>query len=312
MTQRIKIDVNKIGTFTGHRDCLYTIEPAGKANHFFTSGGDGMVVEWSLEQPDQGKLVAKVENTVYALCFLADRNQLVVGENTAGIHLIDVASQQEIHSAKLTDVSVFDIQQRNGKLFIALGDGEVAILEDQQLTTLHRIKASTASARCIAIHPNKPEFVVGYSDHSFRVFHSETFKLLYEEQGHTNSIFTLNYTPDGKFLLSGSRDAHLKIWNAATGYELYEDIVAHMFTINHIAFRADGRYFATCSKDKAVKVWDAHQFKLLKVIDKARHAGHGTSVNKLHWTDEHTVVSVSDDRSISVWGLDFHLPEGLQ
>ncbi|MGB0523771.1 MAG: WD40 repeat domain-containing protein [Flammeovirgaceae bacterium] len=311
MTARIKVEVSKIGTFTGHRDSLYTIEPSGEQNHFFASGGDRMVVEWNLLKPNHGKLIARTENTIYALCFLSEKNQLLVGENTAGIHLIDVNSQAKVNSTKITEDAVFDIKHKAGKVFVALGDGEVVVLEVENLTTLKRLKHSSASARCIALHPNKPEFVVGYSDHSFRIFSTETFELLYETVGHSNSIFTVNYSPDGKFLLSGSRDAHLKIWNAATGYELYEDIVAHMFTINHITYSTDGRYFATGSKDKTIKIWDAKRFKLLKVIDKARHGGHNTSVNKLHWADQNLLISVSDDRSISVWNLAFDVPESL-
>jgi hypothetical protein len=46
--------------------------------------------------------------------------------------------------------------------------------------------------------------------------------------------------------------------------------------------------------------------KLLKVIDRARHAGHGFSVNKLLWTNHHNqLLSASDDRSISVWQIIF-------
>jgi hypothetical protein len=41
----------------------------------------------------------------------------------------------------------------------------------------------------------------------------------------------------------------------------------------------------------------------LKVIDKARHAGHGTSVNKLLWTPNR-LLSASDDRSISAWDIE--------
>jgi WD40 repeat protein len=49
-------------------------------------------------------------------------------------------------------------------------------------------------------------------------------------------------------------------------------------------------------------VWDAQTFKLKKIIDRARHAGHGTSVNKLLWTTfENQLISCSDDRTISVW-----------
>ena len=60
--------------------------------------------------------------------------------------------------------------------------------------------------------------------------------------------------------------------------------------------------------DKSIKVWDAETFQLLKVIDKARHAGHGTSVNRLLWTNHNNLlVSASDDRSISIWDLTFNL-----
>jgi hypothetical protein len=45
---------------------------------------------------------------------------------------------------------------------------------------------------------------------------------------------------------------------------------------------------------------------LLKVIDKSRHAGHGTSVNKLLWTPfNDQLISASDDRTLSVWQIIF-------
>jgi WD40 repeat protein len=79
-----------------------------------------------------------------------------------------------------------------------------------------------------------------------------------------------------------------------------------MYAINHIAYSPTGDYFLTCSMDKSIKVWDATSFKLLKVIDRARHAGHGTSINKLLWTSfQDQIVACSDDRSLSVWKLHF-------
>ena len=58
--------------------------------------------------------------------------------------------------------------------------------------------------------------------------------------------------------------------------------------------------------DKSIKVWDAEALKLLKVIDRSRHAGHGTSVNKVLWTNYNDqLLSASDDRTISVWNINF-------
>ncbi|MEL7147920.1 MAG: WD40 repeat domain-containing protein, partial [Bacteroidota bacterium] len=102
------------------------------------------------------------------------------------------------------------------------------------------------------------------------------------------------------------RDAHLKIWEVAKTYDLAEDIVAHMYAINNVHFSPNGKHFVTCSMDKSIKVWDAATFRLLKVIDKARHAGHGTSVNKLYWSPfSNQLVSCSDDRTISIWDIKF-------
>jgi WD40 repeat protein len=82
--------------------------------------------------------------------------------------------------------------------------------------------------------------------------------------------------------------------------------VAHLYAINHLDFSPNGKHFVTCSMDKSIKVWDAEKLKLLKVIDRARHAGHGTSVNKVLWTKyQDQLLSASDDRTISVWNLIF-------
>ena len=133
------------------------------------------------------------------------------------------------------------------------------------------------------------------------------FSLIKEIEAHKLSVFTVQYSPDQRYLISGSRDAHLKIWDTKKDYELQESIVAHMFAIKPFGFLAlIANIFVTCSMDKSIKVWDAETFQLLKVIDKARHAGHGTSINKVLWTNfNNLLLSASDDRSISTWDIKF-------
>ena len=78
-----------------------------------------------------------------------------------------------------------------------------------------------------------------------------------------------------------------------------------MFAINDIAYRPDGAFLATASMDKSIKIWQADDLRLVKVVDRARHAGHATSINKLLWLPENNwLVSASDDRSISVWEIE--------
>jgi centriolar protein POC1 len=53
--------------------------------------------------------------------------------------------------------------------------------------------------------------------------------------GHTMSVFSLQYSPTGDYLVSGARDAQVKIWDNKT-YSLIQNIPAHLFAVNHILF----------------------------------------------------------------------------
>lgn len=295
--------VQKVGTYTGHRDCVYVLEKASKPSHFFSAAGDGMVVLWDFLKPDQGELVSQLENSVYAMTYDQKRNYLIIGQNFKGFHVIDLDQKKEIRYIQFTDQAIFELRISKGNIWAACGDGKVYIFDAKDFQLQQVLHHSDKSARCMAVHPLHGHVAVGYSDHFIRVFNSDG-SFMAEWQAHSNSVFGLAYSPNSLELLSGGRDAHLKIWNT-NDYSLKEKIVAHMYAINHIVFSPDGSRYATASMDKSIKVWDAEKHKLLKVIDKSRHAGHGTSVNKLLWTHyEHWLVSASDDRSISVWNIE--------
>jgi WD40 repeat protein len=298
------MQVSKIDTFSGHRDCVYTLEGATEPNQFFSAGGDGLVIRWDLTMPDVGELFAQVPASIYALCFDELRNQLWVAQNFEGIHLIDVETKQEIKSIKITASSIFDIKIHENNALIGLSDGTIVVMDVEEFVVRKHIKASDKSVRNIAVNSIYGEFAVAYSDFSVKIFDLQDFSLKLVVSHHTNSVFTLRYSPDFQYLITAGRDAHLKILEVNNQYNLYQDIAAHLFAINDIKFSPNGKLFATCSMDKSIKVWDAEQFKLLKVIDKARHAGHGTSINKLYWSNfNDLLISASDDKRISIWEI---------
>jgi WD40 repeat protein len=299
------IQVKRLHNFSGHRDGVYTLQRADQPHLFFSGSGDGMVVLWNLQNPNDGELIANLPNSVYALHFHEPSGWLVVGHNYNGIHLLDWKNKREAGSLQMTTAAIFDIQSVGSRLFVADKAGMLTEIDMNSLTVVNHVKASEKSIRTIAVHPSSGELAVGCSDNYIRVYNLATMELNYEWEAHLNSVFTLRYTPMGDYLLSGSRDARLKVWDVAAGYIKATEVVAHMHAINHIEFSPDSKHFVTCSLDKSIKVWDLDEMRLLKVIDKGRHAGHGTSVNKLLWTEHQSqLVSASDDRTISVWDID--------
>lgn len=300
-----KIQVNKLHTLTGHNDCIYALIEGADPRYFYTGAGDGMVVEWDLDHPKDGVLLARLPHSVYALEVDPKRNFLIVGHNYEGIHVIDLEQKVESWSLKLSSAAIFDLKVFGDELFVATGDG-VLIVVDMQLRAVKRqVKLSSKSIRVLAIAPQKKHLALGFSDHSIQVLDLAADAVpIARLEGHSNSVFALEFSPDEKILVSGGRDACLKFWNTDR-YLLEENVVAHLYAINYLSFREDGKYLVTCSMDKSLKIWDSTSRNLLKVIDKARNAGHGTSINKVFWsTYSGVIVSVSDDRSIAIWQIE--------
>jgi WD40 repeat protein len=299
------LQVKKLHTITGHRDAIYTLEGSDQPEIFFSAAGDGMVVRWDLRDPENGEVIAKLPNSIYALSHDHTTGLLVAGHNYEGIHFLDWKNKKEAGSLQLTKATIFDIKTYDGKILVASGDGALSMVDTNNRMVLAKMQETDKSARTITVSEKSGDIAVGYSDHFIRVF-DEKLTLKYAWKAHDNSVFTVRYLPGSDFLISGSRDARLKVWDSMAGYVQTGQVVAHMYAINHIEFSADGKHFVTCSMDKSIKVWDTEALRLLKVIDKARHAGHGTSVNKLLWTTyNNQLLSASDDRTISVWHIIF-------
>jgi len=302
----MKIQVNKLFSLDGHKDCVYSLEQGPTANLFYSAAGDGMVVQWDLKNPEVGQLLAKMNNSVYALHFMPSENILLAGQNFEGLHFIDVESKKDVGSIQLSKSQIFDIKSYEGLVYIGSADGMLYVIDLKARSILKRIKLSDKSVRTVVINETLGDIAVGLSDNTIRILDLEDHKPKYLINAHKLSVFTLAYDPVTNNLVSGSRDAHLKVWSSFDQYQLHNSIVAHMYAINCISISPNQQHFVSCSMDKSIKVWDLASFKLLKVIDKSRHAGHATSVNKVLWTDYYgQLVSCSDDQRISIWDLRF-------
>jgi WD40 repeat protein len=295
-------EIEKFRTLTGHNGPVYAIALGNTPDTFYTSGNDGMIVEWKLDGTENGKMLAKVSHSVYTMLTIKETGHLIVGHNYEGIHIFDTKTKKETGSLQLTDSAIFDIKYHDKHLFVATGKGEIIVVDLENMNIINIIKLSPESVRSLEIVTGT--LVAGYSDNYIRMLGLNDFRQRKAWEAHDNSVFTLKKDPFGVYLISGSRDAHLKVWMIGSDYSLVESIVAHMYTINSIEYNQAGSHFITGSMDKTIKLWDAHQFKLLKVIDKARFGGHISSVNKLVWSNyKNRVISCSDDRTISLWDI---------
>ncbi|GAB3666442.1 hypothetical protein GCM10027594_33340 [Hymenobacter agri] len=306
MPEIFRPPVTKIATLAGHRDAVYALT-GGPGSQVFSGSADGMVVGWDAAEPARdGELLARVENSVYALRHLPELDLLVLGHNFQGIQALDLSRKQLAHATALPPVAIFEIvySASRQRLYAGLGDGTLAVLSLPDFRLEKLLRLTDKSLRTLALHEGRGELLVGSSDHLTRVLNLDSLETKFTLGESTNSVFSVAFSPDGAHLLTAGRDAQIRRWNVAAGYALADVVPAHMYTINHLAFSPDGRYLASCSLDKSIKLWDAATLTLLRVLDRARSAGHGTSVNRLVWPgNQNRLVSCSDDRSLAVWQL---------
>lgn len=300
------IHVEKVDSYTGHRDAVYGLTHLSTDTDFLSCSGDGYVVLWNIQTPDLGTPLAKVKNSIYAVFYDVLTNYLWIGHNFDGVHLIDLNSRLELHRVALGNVALFDIKSAGD--FIVVGDssGCLTWLDRLTGTLIKQQKVSSKSIRSIAVQEAENRVILGSSDSSIYVLEATSGNIMYTLEGHTNSVFSLQCTKFGNQLVSGGRDAQLIYWQLEEEKgHLITCIPAHLYTINSLDISVDGKWLASGSLDKSVKIWDTQTYELVKVIDKGRYAGHGTSVNKVMWQKEDVLLTASDDRTISYWKIDF-------
>lgn len=293
----------KILEFEGHLDSIYHLVSIGDDETFISGGSDGQVVRWSINKPNHGTLIVKVKGSIYTLHWMKDKNFLVVGENNEGIHIIDINNQRHIKSIALGSGAIFSIISQGGFVYVGHEFGELIIINCSDWRVMHRKKISEKSLRVIAIQPKNGDLVIGSSDNFIRVLKSGSLETAREWVAHQKSVFTLEFDRSGDFLLSGSRDARIRRWDCRADYAGMEEINAHLFAVNHLAFSPDGKHFLTCSMDKTIKIWSAENLTLLRVLDRVRYTGHRNSINRVLWLNDDTFVSAGDDRLIAIWNF---------
>lgn len=74
-------------------------------------------------------------------------------------------------------------------------------------------------------------------------------------KGHSDFIYEIVFSPNGKYVLTGSQDKTAKLWDVTTGDEI-RTFNGHSGTVWAVAFSPDGKYILTGSSDKTAKLWD--------------------------------------------------------
>jgi len=112
---------------------------------------------------------------------------------------------------------------------------------------------------------------------------------------HVGPIVTLAWSPDSTQIASGGSDNTVRVWDAATGDELY--VCGHSGWITALAWAPDGKTIASGGQDGSVRLWEAATGRELNKLE-----GHKTGVHALAWSpDSERLISGSFDQTLRIW-----------
>ncbi|EDN93035.1 hypothetical protein SS1G_08900 [Sclerotinia sclerotiorum 1980 UF-70] len=115
-------------------------------------------------------------------------------------------------------------------------------------------------------------------------------------EGHSNSVYSVAFSPDGTKVASSSYDQTIRLWDTTTGESL-QTLEGHSNSVTSVAFSPDGTKVASGSHDKTIRLWDTITGESLQTLE-----GHSNWVSSVAFSPDGTkVASGSHDKTIRLW-----------
>ena len=149
--------------------------------------------------------------------------------------------------------------------------------------------AAVAGATYVELQPGFPLWRLLY-DQSIRTF-----------TGHSDSVTSVTFAPDGRTALSGSNDTTLKLWNVATGEG--GTLHGHSSYVTSVASAPDGRTALSGSRDTTLKLWDVTTGTTTGTEIRTFHEHSGSVSSVAFAPDGRTALSGSNDTTLKLWDV---------
>jgi len=115
-------------------------------------------------------------------------------------------------------------------------------------------------------------------------------------EGHSGGVLSLDFSPDGDLLASGSIDNTLRLWTVEDG-SLLRTMYGHPFPILVLKFTPNGSFIVTGSTDGIGRLWRVSDGKLINTLE-----GHSGWINSLDVSkDGGLIATCADDYTVRVW-----------
>jgi parallel beta-helix repeat protein len=139
----------------------------------------------------------------------------------------------------------------------------------------------------------------GSFDNTIKVWEVATGNVRSTLTGHNGPVYSVAFSPDGKFLASGSDDKTIKLWDVVNNKEILT-LSGHRDPVYSVAFSSNGKLLASGSADGTVKLWEVDPEK--KSGREGNSLNHDGSVKAVAFSSDGKLLAAgSIANTIKLW-----------
>ncbi|KAI8575534.1 hypothetical protein K450DRAFT_261385 [Umbelopsis ramanniana AG] len=273
---------------TSQRVCVLQDDNVGKENDdlyirsvcfspdgkFIATGAEDKQIRiWDISKRRIRHCLTGHEQDIYSLDFSRDGRIIVSGSGDRTARIWDMAEGVCLHVLRVNDIDQKDpgvtsvAISPDGRL-VAAGslDKMVRVWDTQTGQMLERFEGHKDSVYSVAFMADGKSVVSGSLDKTLRLWQLNTDSRGYGNErgkgpckqiftGHKDFVLSVATTPDGNWVVSGSKDRRVQFWDPRTGQVQFM-LQGHKNSVISVTTSPSGRpLFASGSGDNLARIW---------------------------------------------------------
>ncbi|KAI8886442.1 WD40 repeat-like protein [Backusella circina FSU 941] len=245
-------------------------------NYLATGAEDMQIRIWDIQKKRIRNILVGHQQDIYSLDFSRDGRMIASGSGDCTARIWSMADGKCLHVLRITDHDQKDpgvtsvAFSPDGRVIAAASlDKMVRIWDTQSGILFERLEGHKDSVYSVAFMPDGKMLVSGSLDKTLKLWQLGTSegrglgldrdrskgpcKMTFT--GHKDFVLSVGCTPDGRWVVSGSKDRGVQFWDPRTGQTQFM-LQGHKNSVISVAISPSGRpLFATGSGDNRARIW---------------------------------------------------------
>ncbi|KAM9490607.1 striatin isoform 4-T4 [Salvelinus alpinus] len=274
------LDVEPIYTFRAHRGAVLCVTMSSTGEQCFSGGVDGTIQSWNTPNPNidpydsyepsvlRGALLGHTDS-VWGVVYSSAHQRLLSCSGDGTVRLWNAANTSPAlaifnEKGELgVPTSVDLVCSEPAHMVTSFSTGEIGLfnMETRQLI-LKLDQTGEPEAPCkinkVLSHPTLPITITAQEDRHIQFFDNNTGKCIHSMVAHLDAVTSLAVDPNGLYLMSGSHDCSIRLWNMESK-TCIQEFTAHRKksdeAIHDVAFHPTKCYIGSAGADALAKVF---------------------------------------------------------